>query len=227
MKKKHGVLVGFVVLLIATIFTAAGCDSNGGGGGDDSELAKWAGTWNSIHDYYDDPELDQRFQEYYDTIPNMFKPMWGLNSVEDLRNVAREVAETDFDSFVIKGDVITFYDQEQTQKNPSGNVIETVTYTYQGILQDLFMESKGGTGWHAFEGNTNSNHKYLIFSEVERNDPNGSWDGPLNFHIRYGDTSFEALLNNSTEFTIRAWYPTIISYNTTIDDLKALLIDDD
>jgi hypothetical protein len=35
MKKKHGVFFGFAVLLIAAIFTLAGCD-NGTGGGDDN-----------------------------------------------------------------------------------------------------------------------------------------------------------------------------------------------
>jgi Zn/Cd-binding protein ZinT len=220
MKKRHGVFFGFAVLMITAIFILTGCP-NDGGSNDEPELAKWAGTWNSIYDYFDDPGLAATFQTMYDAIPDEYKSMFAT-SANALREAAKEGAIADFQSFVIKGETINFYDKKQTQKNAMGNVIETVTYTFKGVLQDAFIEMKGGTGWYAFEGNKDGSHKYLIFEEAKRENP----DGPLLFHIRYGDTSFEDLLNNGS-FVANPWYPTIISYDTTIEELQAFMLAED
>ena len=177
-----------------------------------SELAKWNGTWNSVHDYLDDPGLDEAFQAAYDALPDAYKEVY--TSVQALRDMTKALAVTDFGSFVIQGDKIIFYDPKQTQKNPSGNVIETVTYTFKGIRQVTWQGEEAD--FYAFEGDKAGAHKYLIFEEAGRDTP----DGPLHFHIRYGSESVDDLLENSS------WAPTIVNYDTTIDELKVFMSGD-
>jgi Zn/Cd-binding protein ZinT len=131
LKKKHGVFFDFVVLMTAAIFTLAGCDNSNSGDNNEPELAAWAGTWNPVHDYLDNSGLDASFQAAYNALLDAAKEVY--TSVQALRDMTKELAVTDIGSFVIQGDKIIFYDQKQTQKNPSGNVIETVTYAFKGI----------------------------------------------------------------------------------------------
>jgi Zn/Cd-binding protein ZinT len=209
MKKRHGVLFGFAVLLMAAIFTTAGCDT-GGGGRDDPELAEWNGTWNRVYDYLDDPGLEATFQATFNELSPEYQAAYG-GSWQAVREMTKTLALTDFVSFVVQGDTITFYDRKQTQKSPSGTVIVTVTYTYKGVRQVAWQGETAD--FYAFEGDKDGNHKYLIFEEAERDTP----DGPLHFHIRYGSESVDKLLET------QMWAPTIVSYATTIAELKVFM----
>jgi Zn/Cd-binding protein ZinT len=212
MKKRHDVFFGFAVMMIAAIFTSAGC------GNGESELAKWNGTWNGVYDYLDDPGLDASFQAQYDALIPDYQEYYG--SVQGLRDFAKAVALTDFGSFVVQGNTITFYDQKANAENPSGDVIETVTYTFKGTLHDVFARTEE-FDWYAFEGDAAGPHKYLLFEEVGRDTPSG----PLHFHMRYGSKSFEDLLIDPVN-NYGQWYPTIVSYNTTIAELQEFMSGD-
>jgi Zn/Cd-binding protein ZinT len=203
--------IGFVVVVLLTI----SCFS---GGDPEPELAKWAGTWNPIHDYLDDPGLNASFQAQYDALPDSYKTQ--IQSVDALRTFAKVIAETDFGSFVIQGNKITFYDQKQTQKNPSGNVIDTVTYTFKGTQQTVYGNEE--VDMSTFEGDKEGAYKYLLLEEAERDTP----DGPLHFHMRYGSKSFDDLLT-SMEGRHSLWAPTIISYDTTIAELVVFMSGDE
>jgi Zn/Cd-binding protein ZinT len=208
--------------------SSSGSSSSGGGNtGDDTEyeLAKWAGSWNPVHDYLDDPGLSSVFQEQFDALTDAQKTAYGVDSADDLIPFSQAIAKTDFGSFVIQGDKITFYDQNQTQQNPSGTVLETVTYTYKGIKSDVW-----GTGtaeeeafdWYAFEGDREGDHQYLLLESADRDTP----DGPLHFHMRYGSKGFEDLLLTPTD-NYRRWAPTIVSYDTTIAELLVFMSGDE
>ena len=93
--------------------------------------------------------------------------------------------------------------------------IDTVTYTYKGVQQVAWQGETAD--FYAFEGDKAGAHKYLIFEEAERDTSNG----PLHFHMRYGSESIDSLVNNTT------WAPTIVSYDTTIDELKVFMGGDD
>jgi Zn/Cd-binding protein ZinT len=187
----------------------------------DPELAKWAGTWNPVHGYFDDPGLSSHFQAQYDALTDEQKTAFGVTSFEDLIPFARVIARTDFGSFVIQGDTIAFYDQQQTKKKPSGNATETVTYTFKGIRSDVWAKGTAEEeefDWYAFEGNTAGNHKYLILEEAARD----SDDGPLHFHMRYGSIGFDDLLLTPTD-NYNRWAPTIVSYDTTIAEIQVFM----
>jgi Zn/Cd-binding protein ZinT len=199
--------------LFVFVLLSAGCDN--GGGDTEPELAAWNGTWNSIHNYYDDAGLADTLQAQYDGLPEPQKSALGIASFDDYKAVITQLAETDCGSFVVQGDTITFYDQKQTQKNPSGNVIETVTYAYKGIRQVTWQGEEAD--FYAFEGDKAGDHKYLIFEEAERDTSNG----PLHFHIRYGADSVDSLVAGAG-----MWAPTIVSYNTTIAELTVFMLGD-
>jgi Zn/Cd-binding protein ZinT len=200
--------------LLVFVVLSAGCDNDGGD--PEPELAKWAGTWNPVHGYLDDSGLDASFQAQYDALPEAAKTQLQVASLADLRTMTKRIAQTDFGSFVIKGDTITFYDQKANTENPSGKVIEIVTYTFKGTLPDVRQREE--FDWSAFEGDTAGAHKYLLFADAaERDTP----EGPLHFHIRYGSKGFDDLLMTTDNYNL--WSPTIVSYNTTIAELQEFM----
>jgi hypothetical protein len=136
----------------------------------------------------------------------------------------RGVVQTDFDSFVIQGSTISFYGQKQTQKNPSGKVLETVSYAFKGIQHDVWGKGTAeeeAFDWYAFEGDTEGGHKYLLLEEAGRD----TQTGPLHFHMRYGSKGFDDLLLTPTD-NYNRWAPTIVSYTTTIAELEEFMSGD-
>jgi Zn/Cd-binding protein ZinT len=208
-------LPGILSMALVFSFVLAGC----GNDGDDQEpeLAKWAGTWNPYHEYFDEPQLLAILEAQYG-------PYKETMSFEGFKAFVKAIAMTDFSSFVIQGDTISFYDQKQTQKNPSGNVLETVTYSFKGVRSDVW--GKGGAeeeafDWYAFEGDREGAHKYLLLEEAGRDTP----AGPLHFHMRYGGIGFDDLLLTPTD-NYNRWAPTIVRYDTTIAQLEAFMSGD-
>jgi Zn/Cd-binding protein ZinT len=186
-----------------------------------SELAKWAGTWNPVYWYFDETELAAILEAQYEAMPDASKQNMSL---EVFIAFVKAIAQTDFGSFVIQGNTITFYTQQQTQKNPLGDVLETVTYTFKGTRSDVW--GAGGPeeeefDWYAFEGDTEGAHKYLLLEEAGRDTPTG----PLHFHMRYGSKGFDDLLYYPTD-NYNRWAPTIVSYATTIAELQEFMSGD-
>jgi Zn/Cd-binding protein ZinT len=217
--KKLG--AGILGILLTFSFVLVSCDNDGGDPEPESELAKWNGTWNPVHWYFDEPELAAILKAQYEAMPDASKQSMPLDVFIAF---VKAIAQTDFGSFVIQGNKITFYEQKQTQKTPSGPVIDTVSYTYKGILPDVW--GKGGPeeaefDWYAFEGETAGGHKYLLLEEADRDTPTG----PLHFQMRYGSKSFDDLLYTPTD-NYNRWAPTIVSYATTINELEVFMSGD-
>jgi hypothetical protein len=88
------------------------------------ELAEWARTWNSIHNYYDDADLSATLQAQYDGLLEAQKTALGITSFDGYKTFITNLAKTDFGSFVVQGNKITFYAQKTATKNPSGMVLK-------------------------------------------------------------------------------------------------------
>jgi Zn/Cd-binding protein ZinT len=212
-------LSGILSMALIFSFILAGCDNDG----DDPEpeLAKWAGTWNPVHWYFDEPELAAILQAQYNALPDANKQAM---TFEQFTAFVTAIAQTDFGSFVIQGDTITFYDKKQTQKKPSGNIHETVTYTFAGMRHDVWGKGSAEEeefDWYAFEGDKEGAHKYLLLEEAGRD----TQTGPFHFHMRYGSKGFDDLLLTPTDNYGR-WAPTIVSYDTTIAQLQEFMSGD-
>jgi Zn/Cd-binding protein ZinT len=211
--------VVLTILALTLCFFILNCKNDADDPG--PELAKWAGTWNPVHWYFDEPELAAILEAQYNAMPDASKQSMSLDVFIAF---VKAIAQTDFGSFVIQGNKITFYNQKQTQKTPSGTVIDTVTYTFQGIRHDVW--GKGGSeeeefDWYAFEGDTEGGHKYLLLEEADRDTPTG----PLHFHMRYGSKGFDDLLLTPTD-NYNRWAPTIVSSATTIAELQEFMSGD-
>jgi Zn/Cd-binding protein ZinT len=200
--------------LFVFVLLAAGCD-NGNGGDLEPELAEWNGTWNSYLEYFDEPQLAAILEAQYDALSDERKQSMTLDV---FMAWVKSIVLTDFGSFVIQDSTITFYEQKQTQKNPSGNVLETVTYTFKGTLTDVWGEEE--FDWYAFEGGTEGDYKYLLLEEAGRD----TSTGPLHFHMRYGSKGFDDLLITTNNYG--QWAPTIVSYATTIPELEEFMSGD-
>lgn len=202
MKKKHGLFFGFAVVLITAIFALAGCASLGGSSSDATNLAQWAGTWNAMAQYLDDPGLDKAWQDGAGRIQELFP---GKNpTADEVKGVFKTMLMTGFKSCVIKGDTLTIY----TAADASGSPSQTITYTYKGVI------GEGEAAWHSFEGNTPGPYKYLIAYLPER-EPNMA----THFHFRYGSESFDALIAEN----MGMWMATVMAKGTTIPTLAASL----
>jgi Zn/Cd-binding protein ZinT len=185
------------------------------------KLAEWNGTWNAVHWYFDEPELAAILEAQYNALPEANKQAMPF---EAFKAFVQSVAQTDFGSFVVQGNKITFYEQKANEKNPSRNGLETVAYTFEGIRHDVW--GKGGSeeeefDWCAFVGNTEGGYKYLLLEEADRD----TSTGPLHFHMRYGSKGFDDLLLTPTD-NYNRWAPTIVSFNTTIAELQEFMSGD-
>jgi Zn/Cd-binding protein ZinT len=200
MKKRHGVFFGFAVLLITAIFTLAGCASLGGGNSNATNLAKWAGTWNAMDQYLDDPGLNKAWQDGAARIHELFPAK--NPTANDVKGVFKTMLMTDFKSCVIKGNTMTIY----TAADASGSSSQTITYAYKGAI------GEGEAAWYSFEGNTPGPYKYLIAYLPER-EPNTA----THFHFRYGSESFNAL----TAENMGMWMATVMAKGTPIPTLAA------
>jgi Zn/Cd-binding protein ZinT len=202
--------------LFIFVLLAAGCD-NGNGGDPEPELAEWNGTWNSYLEYFDEPQLLTILEAQYE-------PYKERMTLEEFKAFVKSIVRTDFGSFVIQDNTITFYEQKQTQKNPSGNVLDTVTYTFKGTLTDVWgagTAEEAGFDWYAFKGDREGDHKYLLLEEAGRD----TSSGPLHFHMRYGGKGFADLLLTPTD-NYNRWAPTIVSSDTTIAELQEFMSGD-
>jgi Zn/Cd-binding protein ZinT len=212
-------LAGILGILLVFSFVLVGCD-NDNGGDPESELAEWNGTWNSYLEYYDEDEIVAILEEQHE----QYKNIEGFEDFDVFKNFVKTIVQTDFGSFVIQDNTITFYKQKQTQKDPSGDVLETVTYSFMGTLTDVWgvgTAEEAGFDWYAFKGDREGDHKYLLLEEAGRDTPSG----PLHFHMRYGGKGFDDLLLTPTD-NYNRWSPTIVSYATTIADLKEFMSGD-
>jgi Zn/Cd-binding protein ZinT len=209
-------LAGILGIALVFGFVLTGCD-NGGGGDPEPELAKWAGTWNAYLEYFYEPELLEILEAQYE-------PYAERMTLDQFKAFVKAIAQTDFGSFVIQGNTITFYAQKATTKNPSGDVLETVTYTFKGIMKDTWATGTAEEeefDWYSFEGGTEGGHKYLLLEEAGRD----TSTGPLHFHMRYGSKGFDDLLYTPTD-NYNRWAPTIVSYAATIAELQEFMSGD-
>jgi Zn/Cd-binding protein ZinT len=212
--------IGLPVFTLVVSLTLVACPTDNDSTGDPG-LNDWNGTWNAFHEYMDETEINTTLQAQYDAMPDAAKQTMAFDA---FKAFVKTIAQTDFGSFVVQDNTITFYDQKADAKNPSGNDAETVAYTYKGIRQDVWgagTSEEEEFDWYAFEGDTEGDHKYLLLEEAGRD----TSTGPLHFHMRYGNKGFDDLMYTPTD-NYNRWAPTIVSYDTTIAQLQEFMSGD-
>jgi len=128
-------------------------------------------------------------------------------TADDAKNFLQMMMGSSFGDVEIAGDVVTYY-------NPDGTVRCRCEYEFVGKEAVTF----GGEefDWYKFELKSGdvacSEYKYLIATGVHSEGD----EGMVHWHMRYGNTSFDDLINNPGYVM---WYPTLAEGEITAEEL--------
>ncbi|NQE04311.1 hypothetical protein C5S32_00435 [ANME-1 cluster archaeon GoMg1] len=165
-------------------------------------LDNWNGTWVNVGTLLDDPAMDAVYEAMADAANVAAGD--GSFTADDARSFLYAMHKTNFGDLEIAGNTVTYY-------NADGTVKCECEYESAGVETVAFGEEE--FNWYKFaftsEDSACSEYKYLIFTEVHSHE-----DGMVHWHMRYGNTSFDDLINN-TDYAI--WYPTFAVEGTTME----------
>jgi Zn/Cd-binding protein ZinT len=169
-------------------------------------LDDWNGTWVNIGTMLDDPAMGAVYEAMADAA-NAAAGTDGAFSVDDARSFLYAMHRSNFGNLRIAGNTITYYSVDGTVRcECECESAGAETVAFEGEEFD----------WYKFELTSKdtacSEYKYLILCE-QHSDGEG---GMLHFHMRYGDTSFDDLINNPA---YAMWYPTFGAEGTTLEDV--------
>lgn len=154
----------------------------------DRSLSEWSGTWNSIEQTLEKGLLDSYLEEV------------GKEKKIDLNKIKEEYKnkwKSLYSEISIKDNSITFNDK-------------THEYKYIGFKEE--HSDHGTSAWYGFEATENTAEpKFLAFNDhnIYPLEKENMPDNP-HMHMRYGNTSFDALVENNT------WSPTYFA--STVSD---------
>jgi ABC-type Zn uptake system ZnuABC Zn-binding protein ZnuA len=126
-------------------------------------------------------------------------------TTDDIIGYYEQGNSTSFDEVAIEGENVTF--------TTDGNSV-TCAYAFAGEAE---MPDFPGSFWSLFESADTAcaDYRYLLLSP-----PHAAEEGSsLHFHMRYGSTSFEEIVNDPS-----AWYPSLYPDDTTVDALTNIWI---
>ena len=168
-------------------------------------LGDWNGTWVNVGTMLDDPAMDAVYEAMADAASATAGD--GAFTNHDARSFLYAMHESNFGDLGIAGNSVTYY-------NTDGTVGCECEYESAGVGTIAFGEEE--FDWYKFELTSEdaacSGYKYLILTETH-SDAEG---GLVHFHMRYGDTSFDDLINN-TNYAM--WYPTFGVEGTTVEEV--------
>ena len=164
----------------------------------------WSGDWVNVGTMLDDPAM----APVYNAMADAANAAAGDGSLtaDDAKSFLNAMHEANFGDLGIAGSTITYY-------NVDGTVRCDCEYTSAGIETVAFEGQE--FDWYLFELASEdaacSEYKYLILCEKHSHE-----GGMLHFHMRYGDTSFDDLINNPA---YAIWYPTLAAEGTTPEEV--------
>jgi hypothetical protein len=170
--------------------------------------------WTNTGSFLDDPNLNEAYEEIAALAADMGKSCYDANGVKAF---FAQMFAADFGYVSISGDqTITYY-------KPDGSIEAVCQYDYVGPELVDWMEYE--VEWHKYEQvsclfapGIESEHfiytpyKYLITTPVHQHGE----DAMIHAHLRYGDTSFDDLMNGAAN---AMWWPTLGVYGVTTLDV--------
>ena len=208
-KRRSAIVVITSVLLLAVLALATGIasvDSHSVSVSQESpaSLGDWNGTWVNVGTMLDDPAWDAVYEAIADAANAAAGD--GTFSTDDAKNFTYAMLATNFGDLGIAENTTTYY-------NTNGTVICECEYESAGAETVAFDGEE--FDWYKFELMSGdaacSEYEYLILTEVH------SHEGAMvHFHMRYGNTSFDDLINN-TNYAM--WWPTFGAEGTTAEEV--------
>ena len=159
---------------------------------EDVSLEMWAGDWNSINAYYDDPVVKEAIEK---------KAKEEGMSADDYIKGIEERRATDYKGLHIEGNTITFYDG----KIGEGNEIAKAEYK----LADTIEVPHGNKtlNWFVFETDSKDVKKYMALMQIHGE------EHLAHYHTRYTDNLDDIKDQDSK------WFPTYIRTSVDSQDI--------
>lgn len=159
---------------------------------EDVTLEMWAGDWNSINAFYDDPVVKE-------AIENKAKEE-GISADDYIKGIEERRA-TDYKGLHIEGDTITFYDG----KIGEGKEIAKAEYK----LVDTIEVPHGNKtlNWFVFETDSKDVKKYMALMQIHGE------EHLAHYHTRYTDNLDDIKDQDSK------WFPTYIRTSVDSQDI--------
>jgi Zn/Cd-binding protein ZinT len=196
-RRLSAIVVLTSVLLLGVLALSTGIASE-----DSSPLNDWDGTWLNVGTMLDDPAMDAVYEAMTDAANAAAGD--GTFTTDDAKSFLYAMHKSSFGDLGIAENNITYY-------NTDGTVKCECEYESAGVETVAFGEEE--FNWYKFaltsEDAACSEYRYLIFTEVHSHE-----GGMVHWHMRYGNTSFDDLINN-TNYAI--WYPTFAVEGTTME----------
>ena len=196
-RRLSAIVVLTSVLVLGVLALSTGIASE-----DSSPLNDWNGTWLNVGTMLDDPAMDAVYEAMTDAANAAAGD--GTFTTDDAKSFLYAMHKSNFGDLGIAENNATYY-------NTDGTVKCECEYESAGVETVAFGEEE--FNWYKFaltsEDTTCPEYRYLIFTEVHSHE-----DGMEHFHMRYGNTSFDDLINN-TDYAI--WYPTFAVEGTTME----------
>ena len=208
-KRRSAIVVITSVLLLAVLALATGIGSVGSHSvsvsqGSPDPLDNWNGTWVNVGTMLDDPAMDAVYKAIADAANAAAGD--GTFTTDDAKSFLYAMLESNFGDLGIAENTTTYY-------NTDGTVICECEYESAGAETVAFGEEE--FDWHKFELTSEDaacdEYVYLILTEVHSHE-----DAMVHFHMRYGNTSFDDLINNPN---YAMWWPTFGVEGTTAEEV--------
>ncbi len=189
------------LVFIITIYLCA-CGSNSDSSSaslEDGPLTEWKGKWISQYALLQDSLMTPAFEAVAEYAPDY--------SAEDIRQFYSDICYTDFAEIVIDDNTITYLDFDGETVLAS-NRYKSAGYQSVALRGELIV-------WNKFEpvsesGSTND------YSFIMLADPHTHDGDEAHWHMRYGNTLFEILIDGSNYFN---WWPSMNSPQISVQEL--------
>ena len=160
-------------------------------------LEAWKGAWVNPISFLDDPAM----KPVYEAVSKKAAEKGKTYTPEAVKSFFKEtMLRSDFAGGAkVEGNSFTFLDDK-------GGVKATVSYVFDGIEVRKFGEYP--IPWSVFKAEAEGPYKVLTLLPAGKDTP----DGFTHFHMRYGDKSAEALLDDPA---LVRWFPTLCEPTTT------------
>ena len=170
-------------------------------------LGKWHGTWVNPIRFLDNPLMTP----VYEAVSKKAAAKGKTYTLEAVKSFFKEtMLRSDFAGGAkVEGNAFTFLDDK-------GGVKATVSYVFDGIEIRNFMGFP--LPWSVFKAEAEGPYKVLALRPAGKDTP----DGFTHFHMRYGDKSAEALLDDPA---LALWWPTLCESTTTAEKFAKDMLD--
>ncbi|NJN67189.1 MAG: metal-binding protein ZinT [Chloroflexaceae bacterium] len=167
-------------------------------------LAQWAGTgggkWVSASTFLEDVAMQGAYAAIAEAAGSAYV-------ADDVHQAMVAMYATVFGAMEIGDSTITFVPEAAN----ASQLVASVTCAYQSVGEATATWGEHAFVWHRLE-TTSTDDACAPYTYLVATDVHSHGEGTTHWHLRYGSTSFDDLMTNST-YTM--WWPTLVAEETT------------